>query len=113
MKHVFIIPASLLIMLSASVAEAWNLNAMHVNALRFDKNGKISFTMFEEGNSGNEFKCQGAQQWFEISACSTSNQICIESVNRMTSMLLSAKMAGRAVHVQHNNCQVTETALKP
>jgi hypothetical protein len=113
MKHILIILAALSIVLLASIAQAWNLNAMYVNALRFDKNGQIFFTLFEKGQSGNEFKCQGNQQWFKISACGANEQACIESVNRMASMLLAAKMAGRPVHVQRSNCLVTETALKP
>lgn len=113
MKHVIIILTTLAIMLLASIAQAWNLNAMYVNALRFDKNGQIFFTLFEKGQSGNEFKCQGNQQWFKISVCGANDQACIESVNRMASMLLAAKMAGRSVHVQQNNCLVTETALQP
>lgn len=113
MKYVLIILAVLLIALLASIAQAWNLDAKYVNALKFDKNGQIFFTLFENGQSGNEFKCQGNQQWFEISACGTNGQACVESVNRMASMLLAAKMAGRSVHVQRSNCLVTETALKP
>jgi hypothetical protein len=113
MKRVFTILAVASIMAYASSAQAWNLSAKHVNALVFKKSGQVSFTLFENGSSGDEFKCQGNQQWFSIGACGTNEQGCIESVNRMASMLLAAKMAGRPVHVQRNNCLVTETAVKP
>jgi hypothetical protein len=112
-KYLLGIQLALFIVLEASIAQAWNLNARYVNALRFDKNGQIFFTLFESGQSGSEFKCQGNQQWFQISACSANDQACIESVNRMASMLLAAKLAGRPVHVQRTNCLVTEIALKP
>lgn len=96
-------------------ASAWNLSARGINALSFDKSGKILFTLFDSGMSGPEFLCGTVanRQWFFISACSTADSACLASVNRMASMLLSAKLAGKQVHVQRNGCEVTETALKP
>lgn len=38
---------------------------------------------------------------------------CHKAVDRMASMLLAAKLAGKAVHVQRETCIVTEVALKP
>ena len=113
MKSFTTIFAALSIVLLAPTAQAWNLDAKYVNALRFEKSGEIVFTLFANGQNGDEFKCQTTRQWFEISACGANDQACVESVNRMASMLLAAKMAGRPVHVQRSNCLVTETALKP
>jgi hypothetical protein len=96
-------------------ASAWNLAARGINALEFNKSGKILFTLFENGMSGPEFLCgTGAnRQWFFVSACSATDSACLAGVNRMASMLLSAKLAGKQIHVQRNNCEVTAAALKP
>lgn len=94
----------------------WNLGAKVISALSFNKNGRIEFTLFEEGSSGEEFKCSpgsAREQWFYITACSAGDTACLASVNRMASMLLAAKLSGRAVHVQRNNCEVTDVNLKP
>lgn len=94
-------------------AHAWNLPAKNVNALRFEKNGRILFTLFDNGPGSAEFQCgTGANsQWFYIVACTEA--MCVSRVNRMASMLLAAKVAGKRVHVQRSNCVVTEVALKP
>lgn len=112
MRKLSIIALQVLLFVFTSTAQAWNLGAMNTNALRFEKNGSIRFTMFKSGNSGEEFMC-GASQWFHIKACSSSDASCIAAVNRMGSMLLAAKMAGKPVHTQNSNCEVTEVALKP
>jgi hypothetical protein len=111
-----IIPClGLIACLFTNSASAWNLSARGINALQFEKSGKIVFTLFENGMSGPEFLCgTGANsQWFYVSACSAADSVCLASVNRMASMLLSAKLAGKQVHVLRNNCEVTAAALKP
>lgn len=105
--------AALLFFAFAFTVHAWNLDAKHVNALRFEKNGSIKFTLFKSGLNGEEFLCQGTNQWFKISPCSANDAACIAAVNRMGSMLLGAKLSGKAVHVQNTNCEVSEVALKP
>ncbi len=112
MKYILTIVA--LLLLSGSVY-AWNLSAMNINALRFQKDGRIQFTLFDSGASGTEFECGtgSRRQWFYVSECSGSNAQCLASANRIASMLLSAKLAGKKVHVQRSGCEVTEVALKP
>jgi len=105
--------AALLFFAFAFTAQAWNLGAMHVNALLFEKNGSIKFTLFRSGLNGEEFLCQGTNPWFKISPCSASDAVCNAAVNRMGSMLLGAKLSGKAVHVQNANCEVSEVALQP
>jgi hypothetical protein len=99
----------------ATPLSAWNLDAKQINALQFFKNGRIEFTLFEAGAVEPEFRCStGARgQWFFIAACSAGDQGCLASTNRMASLLLAAKLARAPVHVQRNNCEVTEVALKP
>lgn len=109
---------------------AWNLGARYVNALRFEKDGTIQFTLFESGMSGPEFICdpslptvpvEGGGQWFVISSCDvghgegnkSAGATCISSVERMADMLLRAKLGHAPVHVTRDLCAVTETALKP
>jgi len=93
---------------------AWNLSAKFVNALEFEKSGVVKFTLFEEGSTGDEFKCNSANsQWFVIERCDVNDQQCLASVQRMGSMLLAAKLSGTRVHVQNNECNVTEVAVKP
>lgn len=103
--------------LLAIPAWAWNLDAKHINALRLEKSGQISFTLFASGTGGNEFLCGAAgasrAQWFFITPCGSTNAQCIAAVNRMSNTLLEAKMARKAVHVQREGCNVTEVALKP
>ena len=99
----------------AASADAWNLTAKHVNALRFLKDGRIYFTLFNSGSTGAEFRCGSGTsgQWFYVTACPSGNETCSAAMSRMASLLLSAKLAGKAVHVQRNQCVVTEVALKP
>jgi hypothetical protein len=121
---------STVLLAGASSAFAWNLEARYVNALRFQKDGTIQFTLFESGTSGGEFICdpsiptvpvEGGGQWFVISACDTghgkgnhsASPACLSTVDRMAEMLLEAKTAGIPVHVTRDLCSVTETALKP
>lgn len=118
----------------AATAYAWNLRALYVNALRFEKDGTIQFTMFNSGLGGPEFLCEpGAPrgQWFVIESCdpprnpyppfhplhrkhaSKASPTCQAAVDRMAEMLLESKLSGVPVHVQRDVCLVTETALKP
>jgi len=92
---------------------AWNLDAKNVNALRFEKSGRILFTLFDTGPGSAEFLCASSSggQWFYIEAC--TDELCAAHVNRMASLLLAAKVSGKRVHVQRNACVVTEVALKP
>jgi hypothetical protein len=73
--------------------------------------------LFNQGSSGAEFLCGAAgtsnNQWFVVAPCVSGDAACLAAVNRMASMLLSAKLAGKPVHVQRNVCDVTEIALKP
>lgn len=129
-NHRFSTVLSIFILVSSTSAFAWNLNARYVNALRFEKDGTIQFTLFESGTGGPEFICddsiptfpvEGGGQWFVISSCDTgqgkgnksASSTCISSVDRMAEMLLKAKLEGVRVHVTRDLCEVTETALKP
>lgn len=103
----------LVLALLAPLALAWNLEARYINALIFDKNGEISLTLFQDGKSGDELECEKGNVWFEIAACEAEDAVCIASVNRMSSMLLAAKMAGKPIHLERNGCLVTQTGLKP
>ncbi len=113
MKTEFKIVLVLAVLLAAVPALGWNLAAKNINALIFDKSGKIAFTLFDDGPGSAEFQCgTGAKpQWFYIEACTEA--LCVARVNRMASMLLAAKVSGKRVHVQRSNCVVTEVALKP
>lgn len=114
-KIVFIISA-MLVTVQSGMALAWNLDAKYLNALRYQKDGTIYFTLFESGDSGSEFQCKSSgtnRQWFKISACDSETSQCLEAVNRMASTLLAAKLSGKRVHVQRNQCEVSEVALKP
>lgn len=127
-----------LFMLITLSAWAWNTPPKHVNALKFLLDGSIWFTVFDSGTSGDEFLCAPDatrdRQWLKIEACASTPQIgpgsvatsvaetafgtrsvqqCYEAVDRMASMLLSAKLAQKAVHVQRDECIVTEVAMKP
>jgi hypothetical protein len=129
-----IIATSLFVLVLAITtnAFAWNLGARYVNALRFEKDGTILFTLFESGTSGPEYICDvtlppadRGGQWFQISPCSIGNgegnksasPSCLASVDRMAEMLLEAKLDGVPVHVTRekdpDRCGVTEVALKP
>lgn len=131
-KHVFIAFLSLIILSSSTSVFAWNLGAKYINALRFEKDGTIQFTLFNAGTFGPEFICdpsiptvpvEGGGQWFVISSCDigkgkgkgnkSASPTCLSSVDRISGMLLKAKIQGIPVHVQRDLCKVTETALKP
>lgn len=101
------------LLLVAPSVWGWNLPAKNINALQFKKSGVIEFTMFDNGPGSAEFQCGTGprSQWFYIEAC--TDALCVARVNRMASMLLAAKVAGKRVHVQRSNCVVTEVALKP
>ena len=92
---------------------AWNLEAKHINALAFNDNGVIKFTLFNSGSSGPEFKCSGTNPWFVVNACNPATPACLSATNRMASMVLAAKASGKKLHVQRSGCTVSQTALKP
>ena len=117
-----------ILLLASTTASAWNLDAKYVNALRFEKDGTIEFTLFESGIGDSEFLCDltpppgsSGPQWFRISSCAigrgkgnkSAGSTCLSSVDRMAEMLLRAKLEGVPVHVQRELCEVTEIALKP
>ncbi len=130
-NHIFSkITLIFVLIISSTSALAWNLGAKYVNALRFEKDGTIQFTLFASGTGGPEFICdpslptvpvEGGGQWFVISSCDIGNgkgnesasSTCISSVDRMAEMLLKAKLEGVPVHVTRDLCAVSETALKP
>jgi len=131
-KPVIAAMISLIALSLATTSLAWNLGAKYVNALRFEKDGTILFTMFDTGTSGPEYVCDESlpggdrgKVWFQISSCSIGNgkdnnsasSSCLSSVDRMAEMLLRAKVEGIPVHVTReinpDRCGVTEVALKP
>lgn len=131
-SHVFAAVISILVLASSTAAFAWNLSAKYVNALRFEKDGTILFTLFDAGTSGPEYICDETLplgdrggQWFQISPCdigrgkgnNSASSTCLSSVDRMAEMLLKAKLMGAPIHVTRETnpfrCGVTETALKP
>ena len=115
MRWRIVLAAALAVILIGGSAKAWNFGPHYVNALRFDTNGEIHFTLFESGQSGAEIRCSSGSggQWFVVSACSANNANCVSGVDRMASMLLDAKVVGKKIFVQRSNCMVTEVALKP
>jgi len=131
-KSVIAVAISLIALSLATTSLAWNLGAKYVNALRFEKDGTILFTMFNTGTGGPEYVCDESipagdrgKHWFQISSCSIGNgkgnnsasSSCLSSVDRMAEMLLRAKIEGIPVHVTRETgparCGVTEVALKP
>ena len=129
-KIILATSVTLIVLASAMSAYAWNLQAGAVNALRFEKDGTILFTLFVSGNSGPEYICDESlpfgdrgKQWFQISSCAigkgkgnnSASSTCLASVDRMAEMLLKAKFEGVPVYVtrEPSQCAVTETALKP
>jgi hypothetical protein len=129
MKNAMFATAVYAVLLAMSTsAFAWNLDERYVNALRFQNDGTIQFTLFDSGVAGPEFICdpdiptvpvEGGGQWFVINSCdhrqgnSSAVSNCLASVDRMAEMLLKAKLEGVPVHVTRDRCAVTETALKP
>ena len=100
--------------LASYAAFAWNTPAMNTNALQIETNGGIRFTLFDHANPGQEFSCgRGDSKWLVISACGANDLQCMAAVNRMTSMLITAKATQKKMHVQNNHCDVTQVALKP
>mgnify|MGYP000421190609 CR=1 FL=1 len=102
-------------LLAVEMAFAWNLGAKRVNAMEFKRSGEVRFTLFDSGSSGDEFMCGTGRrgQWFEIEACSSNDSQCLSATNRMSSMLLSAKLAAKKVHIHRAACVVSGVALKP
>lgn len=96
---------------------AWNLPAMEIIAISIKKSGEVLFVLRDSKNPTKDFQCkkpsQNRSQWLIIRPCPADNLQCLASVNRMTSTLVAAKMTNKKVHVQNNNCDVTEVSLKP
>ena len=133
MKRNFVaVTASLIVLSLATTSFAWNLGAKYVNALRFEKDGTILFTLFDSGLGGPEYICDitlppadRGGQWFQISPCDvgqgkgneSASSTCLSSVDRMAELLLKAKLERVSVHVTRevnpDRCGVTEVALKP
>jgi hypothetical protein len=130
MKKYIAILSSTLLFGTSVAAFGWNLEAKYVNALRFERNGAIQFTLFDDVTEGTEIQCdpdvptvpvEGGGQWFVIKSCNigkgkgnkSASPSCLSSVERMADMLLQAKLEGIPVHVERDVCVVTETALKP
>ena len=115
-KPIRLLTVALLILMAAGASRGWIGPARHVNALSFFKDGRVEFTLFESGTTGNEFHCAPGTtrpQWFVITPCTDQDASCLASVDRMASMLLAAKLSGKAVHIGWTDCEVTEVALKP
>lgn len=95
---------------------AWNTPAKYVVSLSIQKSGVVAFTLSETNTIPAEFECKpsgNSRQWLKILPCDTGDLQCMASVNRMTSLLLSAKINFRKVHVHNDNCVVKSVALKP
>ena len=131
-NRIFTTVVPIVLLALSTSAFAWNLGARNVNALRFEKDGTILFTLFDSGTSGPEYICDitlpsgdRGKVWFQISSCDigqgkgnkSASSTCISSVDRMAEMLLKAKLGGVPIHVTRetnpDRCGVTETALKP
>lgn len=115
MKKILNISTILLVLaLVSAPAHAWNQKARYISALSFDVNGKIKFTLFENGKSGAEQMCRTDDPWFDVQGCTSPNATsCVDYADRIANMLMNAKLAGKAVHVHQVTCTVFEVALKP
>lgn len=103
-----------ILLLFVGAAHAEILDAKHINRLQFGRNGRIDFSLFITGSTGEKFKCvTGGSTFFSIAACPATDSGCHANVSRMASLLLSAKLAGKAVIVDRNACEVTSVALQP
>jgi hypothetical protein len=126
MKTRTLVFTAALLSLCAESAEAWNTAPMSINALEFFKtgladaniNGRIKFTLFESGTRGPEFRCGDTGffgVWFFIERCAPADSACQANVQRMGSMLLAAKLAGKRVRVQRAGrppgCEIEAVAL--
>jgi hypothetical protein len=124
MKRVILaITASLALLAGSFPAWAWNLRALYVEALQFRDDGTIRFTLLDPDPGVYEYKCDenGTSPWFRIDSCDVGNgkgnhsasPTCTASVERMADMLLTAKVNRIPVHVQRDECNISEVALKP
>lgn len=109
---------ALCLAITSSPALAWNTAAKYVVALSIHKNGQVRFTLSDASApiGAAEFECKSSgsnRQWLIIAPCGSGDLQCLAAVNRMTSVLISAKLNSRRVHVQNDDCDVTEVALKP
>lgn len=109
----FLVALFISLMVFSAFANAWNLDAKHINALSFRSDGAVQFTLFNTGEGGSEMKCENDRVFFKLTTCKLDNQTCYAAVNRMSSLLLAAKMSGKAIHVQRSGCIVSEVVLKP
>jgi len=55
-KHLITTVLTIVMLAISSAAFSWNLGAMNINALRFEKDGTILFTLFESGTT-DEYIC--------------------------------------------------------
>lgn len=96
----------------ASPANAWNTGAHIVNWVQYEKSGRIVFVLYASGESGEAFQCRAdGNTKLIIESCNSADNQCMAAVNRMASTLLAARLAGKTVHVENQNCTVTEVAL--
>jgi hypothetical protein len=115
--------AALILLASAFSAWGWNLQALYIEALQFRDDGTIRFTLLDPRPGVYEFKCDlnETSPWFQIDSCDigkgngnkSASPTCTASVERMADMLLTAKVNRIPVHVQRDECAVSEVALKP
>lgn len=122
-RKLFVFTASFVMLASSVSAWGWNLGAMYVEALTFNDDGTIRFTLLDPDPAVYEFKCDvnGVNPWFEIDSCDVGNgnsnksasPTCTTSVERMADMLLTAKVNRIPVHVERDDCAVSQVALKP
>ena len=122
-RNLLTIIASLVMLFGSLSAWSWNLGAMYIEALNFNDDGSIHFTLLHPDPNIYEFKCDvnETDPWFVIESCDVGNgasnksasPTCTASVERMADMLLTAKVNRIPVHVQNDDCAVRQVALKP
>lgn len=115
--------ASMVLFAGSFSAWGWNLGAMYIEALNFNDDGTIEFTLLDPDPAIYEFKCDinEVSPWFKIDSCDIGNgkgnksasPTCTASVDRMAEMLLTAKVNRIPVHVHRDECAVSQVALKP
>jgi hypothetical protein len=122
-RNLFLITVSFVMLAGSFSAGGWNPGAKYIEALSFNDDGSIRFTLLDPDPSIYEFKCDvnGVSPWFMIDSCDVGNgngnksasPTCTASVERMADMLLTAKINRIPVHVQHDEFAVSQVALKP
>lgn len=93
-------------------ALAWNLDAMHVSAVDYGSDGTVRFTLRPDPAVNADFMCTASSQWFIINRCAPNDMLCHAGVNRMSSLLLAAKLGNRPVHVFRSNCSVSSVVMR-